>query len=81
MPVSTLTALEGLNEKLGRGGGIDSLSSPVGSFIISAIPPLNSNSDIDCRLVALENDDGAEDAEARAGKTNGGFGRGLGLFS
>lgn len=70
----------GLKLKLGNGGGrrrpaLSSLTRPK-----PEAPSRNSSADIGLRPVALEYEDGAEDA-LRAGNTNGGFGVGPELLS
>jgi hypothetical protein len=75
IPVPVWEDAEGLKLKLGSGGGRDrparlSLSRPN-----PVAPSCSSYADIGLRPVALEYEDGAEDA-LRAGNTNGGLGVG-----
>jgi hypothetical protein len=75
IPVSAWEDAVGLKLKLGKGGGMDrpallSLSRPN-----PVAPSCSSYADIGLRPVALEYEDGAEDA-LRAGNTNGGLGVG-----
>lgn len=82
MPVPLWEDAAGLKLKLGRGGGRDRPDP----FTLSRPNPgatsCSSYADLGLRTpVALESDDGAEDAVGRAGKTNGGLGVGPELLN
>jgi hypothetical protein len=82
IPVPLLGDAAGLKLKLGRGGGGDRPDPFSFSRLNPVAPSCNSYADLGLRLpVALESDDGAEDAVVRAGKTNGGLGVGPELLN
>ena len=66
----------GLNEKAGRFGDGETCFSS--SPLMLSAELRGSIADRGLLPVALENDEGAEEDDGRAGKTNGGFGGGRG---
>lgn len=63
-----------MNEKAGNAG--DLALGFAASVVITRAGSCESTADLGLRPVALENDEGAEYEDGRAGKTNGGFGSG-----